>query len=107
MLRRLIAEAADVGIDRLRQIGASAGYQVTAPYDWSEAVDDGDSVNFAAAITDDYDNWIVGWDGHVVVLHTADDDIEMSLDQLDSLVSQFDLGELIEMSTDEIEQYMP
>lgn len=105
MLRGLIAETADTGMDRFRQIGAHTGYRVTAPYEWSEEVEGGDSVSFAAAITDDYDNWIVGWDGHTAVLHTADDDIELTLDKLELLVSQFDLGELIEMSTDEIMQH--
>jgi hypothetical protein len=103
----------DANVDRFSELVASTGYKTAAPYTWGRDEGTGGeyepgSVAFDAAIPDGHGGWLVGLDrdGNVV-MHTMDDDIDMSLDDLEQLLSAHKLDDLLDddlldMSTDEI-----
>lgn len=97
-------------VERLRKLAASIDYKLEAPYSWGydeQGVEQEDgAVKFDAAITDDYGDWIVGLKGDQIDLHTTDDDVMMTLDQFAALIKDNDVGDLIEMSTDEINELL-
>jgi hypothetical protein len=104
---RLLRESSTSGVQRLESLAARFGYKVEAPYTWGRDSETGEefesgSVKFDAAIVDDYDSWIVGLEGNDVVLHTADDDITMTLDQVEKLFTDNDIETVLDMTEDEI-----
>ena len=97
---------------RFKALAASTGYKYEAPYSWGYDEETGEehetgAVRFVAALTDDYGDWVVGLDADDnAVLHTVDDDIEMSVSELELLLADNSLDDLLEMSMDEIEELM-
>lgn len=111
-LKRVIREEVGRGgagaVDRLKALADKLGLRFEAPYEWGYDEETGDevetgAVKFDAAIIDSYQGWSVGLEhGGNVILHTIDDDVAMTLDQIESLLLNHDLDDVLEMSTDEI-----
>jgi len=98
----------EAAVTRLETLASSLGYKFEAPYTWGIDDDTGEefesgAVRFNAAVTDDYGDWVIGLGGDgELVLHTVDDDISLTFDELDDLLTKTQVVDLLEMPTDEI-----